>query len=337
MPDVAGVTLDAAPANTQADPNMSTDTIAQQEAWAMQQYNDPSTGLQNYFAQTYPDLTWMAQIPGMLEIIVSGAVNGWSQGIIGGALQNNTWWQTNGTAARDWIQKKATDPATAAQELAQNEAIIKSQAQSMGISLTDSQLTGYGTQASMLGWNQQQMTQAVQEGYQVPSDGTPAPGAGAAGMRLAAQQVAGEYLTTPSNTDINFWTQIAMNNGQSAGQLQTQLQGYFGEQDSKLYPWLAAPISHGVTPKAYLQPYAQAAAATLSTTADQVDWTDPKWTGALLQTDPATGLQTPVNVDQFNKNLMQNPTFGYSKTSGAIQKAYDTASTIEATFGKVKQ
>ena len=94
-------------------------------------------------------------------------------------------------------------------------------------------------------------------------------------------------------------------------------------------------IDQGMTPQQWLQPYTAQAQKTLSLSGT-VDWTDPKYQAALLTTNP-DGTKTPVNTDQFNKNLMQNPAFGFSKTQGAIDQAYSLVNQIEQSFGAVKR
>ena len=113
------------------------------------------------------------------------------------------------------------------------------------------------------------------------------------------------------------------------------MSNFYGQTAAQRFPWMKTAIASGMTPKDYLAPYTSQAAKTLSVAPDSINWADPKWQGALLQTDN-TGAQVPKNADQFNKALMQDPQFGYSKTQGAIDQAYAVAQQITTAFGKVK-
>ena len=331
--------LASAPANTQADPNAGKDSLAQQTAYAMQQYNS-NPAVQQYFASNYPDLAWMMNNPELLPILVSATVNGWDQGKIDAQLSQTTWWQQNGSSARQFLQTQATDPATAAQEIASNKALIMSQVQNWGVGMNDSQMTALATQATMLNWNSDQISQAVRSAYNTPQGQATTNMGEAATMQQTIQNVAGQYLYTASPNMIQFWTQAAMQKGASDpatanADLQSSLANYLGQQAAIRFPWMKTAIAQGMTPQQFLDPYTQQAAKTLSISPDSIDWTDPKWQAALLQTN-AQGESTPVNTDQFNKALMQNPTFGYSKTQGAIDQAYSVAQTLATTFGKIK-
>jgi hypothetical protein len=322
--------LSQAPPNTQRDPNEATDTPAQQEAWAMNQYNS-NPAIQQYFANNYPDLAWMMQNPELKQILISGSINGWGQGLVDGALQSTQWWQQNGSTVRDWQQKQQQDPASAAQTVAQNKAIAVAAAQQIGVSLTESQLNSLANNASMFQWNQQQIDQNIRGMYQT---GSPV-GGDAASIQGALQNVAGNYLTNADTNTINWWTTVGVQNGQSSSQIASEYQNYLQTQAEQRFPWMKSAIQQGMTPKQYLDPYTQQAAKTLSISADSIDWTDPKWQGALLQTQP-DGSQAPANADEFNKKLMQDPQFQYSKTQGAIDQAYSVAKTLESTFGAIK-
>jgi hypothetical protein len=190
----------------------------------------------------------------------------------------------------------------------------------------------------MYQWNSSQIDLAIRSDFSMPTaDPMGAAATGdAASMVQTIKNVAGQYLQNASDAMITWWTTDAVKSGQTNAQLQSELQTFFGQQAAQRFPWMATAISRGMTPQDYLSPYTQQAAKTLAIPPDSIDWSDPKWTGALLQTGK-DGTQVPVNSDQFNKNLMQNPAFGYSKTQGAIDQAEAVSSQILQTFGAVKR
>ena len=335
--NVMGVDLSAAPPNISRDPNAQ-DNLQQQTDYAMSLWNANQAGIQQWFTNTYPDLAWMAKEPGMLPILIGGAVNGWGQGIVDGQLANNPWWKANSASARSFYQQQAQDPASAAQAVGQNAAQLQQYAAEWGVSFTPDQLNTLATQATALQWNPDQMKANVKAAY----DGSAAPtNQGAtAQLQQVIQSVAGDYLMPADANTIKFWTNAVMSNGsndpsQAAAQLQASMSNFYGQTAAQRFPWMKTAIASGMTPKDYLAPYTSQAAKTLSVAPDSINWADPKWQGALLQTDN-TGAQVPKNADQFNKALMQDPQFGYSKTQGAIDQAYAVAQQITTAFGKVK-
>ena len=334
------VALSEVPANIQSDPNKNTDTLSQQEAYAMQQYaSNPAVA--QAIAQLYPDLAWMTQGDigkELTPILASAVVNGWGQGQIDAALSTTTWWKQNGSTARNFYQQQQQDPASAAQAVAQNAAQLQQYAADWGVPLTPDQLNSLATQATAYQWNPAQMEANVKAAYNVNTEST---NQGAiANIQQVVQQVAGDYLMPADPNTIKFWTNAALQNGgndpaTAAANLRSSMSNFYGQTAAQRFPWMKTAIASGMTPKDYLAPYTAQAAKTLAISPDSINWADPKWQGALLQTDN-TGTQVPKNSDQFNKALMQDPTFGYSKTQGAIDQAYGMAQTIATTFGKVK-
>jgi len=315
------------------DPNLSTDNFDQQAAIALARYNsDPA--FQQAINANVGDIAWMLKIPELQSIVLGAAANGWGQGIIDNMIAKTQWWQTNGTSVRLFNQTQAQDPASAANTVAAQRAQVLTIAQGLGVNLTPDQLTSIATKSAMFQFNQEQMTQEIRGYYQVtPPGGSPT--GQAADMQTAVRQSAGNYLMPSSDNMVNWWTAAAVRGGQTPQQMQEELNNYLGKQAAQRFPWMATAISMGMTPKDYLSPYTQQAATTLAISPDSIDWTDPKWTGALLHNNP-DGTVTPVNSDQFNKNLMQNPQYGYSKTQGAIDQAYAAVKTIQNTFGATK-
>jgi hypothetical protein len=280
-------------------------------------------------------VAWMmdGSTPELASIVETAAADQWTSSQIASALQQTQWWKTNGDAVKQFQQTQATDPGQAQALVAASKADVQAYATSIGVSLTDSQATGIATQSATFQWNTSQMQAAVKGMYQAPAAGGTNVG-GAADIQSAIQTTAGNYLQTANTDAINWWVGNAVKAGDSAQQASEIYGQYLANQTKQLYPWMSTAIDQGLTPKDYLSPYTTMAANTLGVSPDSVNWSDPKWTAALLQTNPTTGLQVPVNTDQFNKNLMQNPTFGYSKTQNAINQAYTVSKQLEQTFGK---
>ena len=305
----------------------------QQESDAMAYYN-ANPQFQQYVQQAFAGDAWMLQNPELLSVMVAAAANGWGPNAFNAALGQTQWWAQNGQAARTFIQLQGSDPASAGQQVAAAKASLLTDSESMGVQLNDGQLTDLATKSAMFAWTTPQMDQALRAAYVTPSAGGQLTG-DAAGIAQTVKTTAGDYLLTADPNMVNFWTTAAVQKGQNSGQVQAEMQQFYGQQTATRYPWMAAAISQGMTPKDYLSPYTTQAASTLSVAPDSINWSDPKWQSALLQTNP-DGSQVPKNTDQFNKSLMQDPQFQYSKTQNAINQAYSTVQTLLQTFGATK-
>ena len=320
-PTIAGV--------TQTDPNAS---LPDQYAQAAAEYA-ANPALQNYINQTYGYVTWMMDIPELRNILITAAVDNWDGGRVTGALNKTDWWKNNGQAARDFQQKAGTDPATVKEMLDQSRAGIQEKAASLGVQLTDDQLSQLALNSATYQWNADQIDINVRKMYDMQTTQGPAIG-DAAAMEGVIKQAGAAWLQPMDANAVKFWTDSAMSKGQTSAQLKDDMNVVFGQQAAQRYPWMKAAIDSGMTAQDYLSPYTSQAAKTLSISPDSITWSDPKWMGALLQQNP-DGTSAPVNADQFNKNLMKDAQFGYQHTQGAIDQAFATAKTIEQTFGKV--
>lgn len=304
-------------------------TTAQIEAAAMAKYNaDPQ--LQTFIQQTYGYIgSYLLNQPELLPILVAAGLGGMDQGQFDAAVVQTNWWKTTSQSQRNFQEIQANNPGEAAQQVAQMQDTILTQAQSLGVTVPDSQMKNLATMAVQYGWSADVIQQTLRAGGGF-STANPQFGA-AATFSDQAKQLAGEYdIKLDPNTLAAYVKQNV------AGTLSADgLQSMFADQAKQQNPWMAASIDQGVTPSQYLSGYASAAASTLEIDPSDVNWTDPKWSKALLTTKP-DGTQQPVSIGQFQQSLMQDPTYGYQNTKGARDQAYSMAQTIAQTFGKVK-
>lgn len=323
-PGAAGLTPPSSPLLASLPPNA---TPAQVEAAAMQAYNsDPA--LQQYISQTYGYIgAYLLSVPELLPILVAAGLNNWGQAEFDGAITQTTWWKTTSQAQRNFQEIQATDPGEAASQIAQEQDTILGQAQSLGVSIPPDQLKNLAQMAVAFGWSTDVITQTLRAGGAY-STANPSFGA-AATFSDQASQLAGEYNINVSPTQMAAYV-----NQNVAGTLTADgLQQEFMKQAEQQNPWMASSIAMGVTPSQYLSTYSSAAGTTLGIDPSDVNWTDPKWNQALLQT--VNGAQQPVSVGQFQQNLMKNPLYGYQNTQGARDQAYSAAQQVLSTFGKV--
>lgn len=304
-------------------------TVAQQEAAAMQEYNsDPA--LQQYIQQTYGYIgAYLLQVPELLPILVSAGLENWDQAQFDGAVVQTKWWQSTSQAQRNFQEIQATDPGQAAQQIAQMQDTILGEAQSLGVTVPADQLKNMAQMAVAFGWSSDVIQQTLRAGG-ASSSASPQFGASAT-FADQATQLAGEYNINLSPAQMQAYVDQSVKGTLTADGLQQE----FMKQAAQQNPWMASSIAMGVTPSQYLSSYSSAAGTTLGIDPSDVNWTDPKWNQALLQTN-AQGQQTPVSVGQFQQNLMKNPAYGYQNTQGARDQAFAAAQQVLSTFGKVK-
>jgi hypothetical protein len=304
-------------------------TVAQQEAAAMAEYN-ASPQLQAYIQQAYGYIgAYLLQQPELLPILVTAGLLNWGQSEFDGAVSQTQWYQTTSQAQRNFQEIQATDPGEAAQQISQMQDTILGEAQSLGITVPADQLKNMAQMAVTFNWSSDVIQQTLRAGAGGTQSSVSTSFGATATFADQAQQLAGEFSITLSPAQLQkYVTQNAQGTLTADG-----LQQQFAQQAEQMYPWMSASIQQGVTPSQYLSSYASAAASTLGIDPSDVNWADPKWNAALLQT--VNGQQQPVSVGVFQQNLMKNPQYGYEYTQGARDQAYGTAQTILQTFGKV--
>ena len=304
-------------------------TLQQQEAAAMQEYNS-NPQLQQYIQQTYGYIgSYMLNIPELLPILVSAGLENWDQGQFDAAIVQTNWWKTTSQAQRNFQEIQATNPGEANQQIAQMQDTILSQAQALGVTVPPDQIKGLAQMAVTFGWSSDAIQQTLRAGGGF-STANPQFGA-AATFADQARQLAGEYLINVGDSQMQNYIQQNVRGTLTADGLQQT----FMQQAQQMYPWMSGSLKMGVTPSQYLSTYSTAAGKTLDTDPSSINWTDPKYMKALLQTNP-DGTQAPVSVGQFQQNIMKDPIYGYQNTQGARDQVFAAAQQIATTFGKVK-
>lgn len=305
-------------------------SLQQQEQAAMAAYNS-NPQLQQYIAQTYGYVgAYMLQIPEIMPILIAAGLEGWGQGEFDSAIAQTNWWKSTSQAQRNFQEIQQTNPGEAANQVAQMEDTILGEAQSLGVTIPQDQLSNLATMAVSQGWSSDVIQQTLRAGGGY-SSANPSFGA-AATFADQARTLAGEYLMPMADSTLQNYVNQNVKGTLTADGLQQQ----FAEQAMIQYPWMAQSIQMGVTPSQYLSAYSSAAGKTLEVDPSSINWTDPKYMAALLQTNPQ-GQQAPVGIGEFQQNLMKNPAFGYQYTQGARDQDYATAQTILQTFGAIKQ
>lgn len=159
-----------------------------------------------------------------------------------------------------------------------------------------------------------------------------ASGGGDYGAQLAAlRKIAADYLIPVSDqmlgqraidilagrSDVNAFT----------ADMQTQASQLWG-------PEIAQRIKQGATMSQIVDPYRQSAARLLGVNPDSIDFTEPKWQKALANQDATSGQTSVMTLPQWQRTLMTDPTYGYSRSQNGLDRAAAMVNALGATFGK---
>ncbi len=144
-------------------------------------------------------------------------------------------------------------------------------------------------------------------------------------MKAQARQ----FLVPLSDATLKKWTQQI-----TAGDVPAEgFTNYLKEQAKSLFPTLAGAIDRGITVEQYTEPYRQIAAQTLELNPEQIDFTNPVYGKALLNTDPKTNERSAMGLADFQTYLRGRPE--YRRTRQANESAAEFTNTLTEMFGKV--
>jgi hypothetical protein len=266
--------------------------------------------------------------PEIGPLLIRAAEENWSQQYLENEIRKTSWWQTTTASQRAWDQAAAADPASNAAAVEQAMDDARAVASLHGGILSDDVLRTIVTRSLRDGWDDQQLSVAIASELLRTPEGTAQIRAGVTGRTLS--DMAYKMGVPISQATLDSWAaKIA------TGTITIyDFENWVRQQASGLYPSLADDIQRGLTVKDLTEPYAQVAARTLGLTAEQIDFTDPKWNIALNYT-PDDGVRRTMNLFEWADLLRRDPTYGYEYTPDALEKAYSIADIISRTFGKI--
>lgn len=298
----------------------------------------------------YPQYAWMLNDPTLMvknpqtgqmqNILQVAAQNNWDQATLDAALTSTKWFQQNSDTMRNYQQLQNQDPAQYHQDVAGQAAIIALTAQQWGVNLTPQQVGAMAGQALSLGWNQQQINQAIASHAQF-TQGLQSAGAasytGAGTVPNGGGQLGGimdQYMQIAKQNLIPLSPQSAYQwavNTLAGSTNQASYNAYIQAQAKSLFPQFSNQIDQGISVGTLAQPYQQAAASVLGMDPNQINMTDPKFLVGLTG-NGATGHKA-MSLDQWNTYLMANPAFGFANTTNGKAQASNLANFIGTAMG----
>jgi len=266
-------------------------------------------------------------IPEVATLLKNAVANDWSDTKFQYELSQTTWYKTTSTSARTWDLAEQSDPASAQQKIDNRAEQIKAKALSLGIRLNDASISKLSKDSLRGEWNETTLTNAIGSQAMQSTAGISQLRSGYIGQTL--RKSASDYGVSLSDETFNQWV-----NKVATGQESTEsFQQYSLQMAKSLFPGISAQLDAGQTYQQIVDPYKQTAAQILEMNAQNIDFTDPKWSKAVtFVTDK--GEQRPMNYNEWGDYLRQTRSFGYEFTSEAQSRAYGVANDLARLFGK---
>lgn len=287
---------------------------------------DTSTqaGVEEYERQNYGNMLWVNSVPDLKAAIDAAAKAKDSPAAFQARLESTDWWKTHDKDARLWQTVKA-DPQTYKDAIKKNGDFIRGMAGSMGINLTEDQITNLADQQGMFNWDPKLLQQNVVNMAQYdPKQG------GLIGAEVGKiKALSKSYLLPISDTDaFNYAKQIEM------GTLdEGSLTGNFRQMAKSSFPSLADIIDKGGIPAQAMAPQINTAAQLLEVDPSTIDLTDQKYNGIMSFADPVNGKIRPMTMDETSQFVKKKDE--YWNTANANNDVASLVTSLGKTFGKV--
>lgn len=254
---------------------------------------------------------------------------GWNDAVLRGQLRSRPEYSGRSDTDRKWSALITTNPAEAVRQRTSMQSRVTLMGQAMGVALSQTQVASLAEQALINGWDEATLKNNV--AISMTQDN-------AIGSALVTEnqlnKIAQEWGFFLSPGEANTWMQRVALGTFAPEDFQAELQ----QRAMSVWaanPALAEAIGRGVSPGKFYQPYAKVIEDELGVPADQQDWRDPKFLVAMNFTDPKTQQQRPMNVNEWQKQIRTNDTYGWRYSKRANDMADTLDRNILTMFGQV--
>lgn len=322
-----GQPLPTPPPPTPAPPSTAKNIVTQTVPGQPEPHKKPTTDaeVQQYEKEHYGDTLWVNTIPDLKALMATAAREEYTPERFLAELHNTPWWLQHKDTDRKWTETLATEPETARKKLENDGTTIKAYASTMGVTLSDEQVTQMANDNNRFGWDINALHSAV-IGYSTIGGG------GALGQSQAAVKGMGEdYFTPISDEDaFKYAQQIAKGEATTdtvRGNFMGVAKGMFAAN-----PEIQKYIDEGHTPKQYFTPHINAAAQLLEVDPSTISLTDPKYNQIINHAD-AQGKIRPMTLTETNEFIKNKDE--YWKTNNASTEVSSLLTSLGTTFGKL--
>lgn len=287
---------------------------------------DPSK-VRDWVARNNPEWLFLLDIPEVAAIVKDPNVwqDGASDADLRGRLMQTDWWKRTEPAARQWLQLKTQDPASANDQLAERKRTLKTQAQGLGITIAEAEWDRIAEDSLKFAWTDTE-TQQNLGNYFTYAEGRMTGAASAADATL--RQAARDWMVPIDDKTLGQWVTQVVTGVATTDYFNT----YLANQARSLFPQLEDPISRGITPGQYLAPYKSIAAETLGLNPDDIDFREAKWMRAVNQVDDKGGRR-PMTLYDWQNMLKTDEQYGWDKTEAGREHGASLARSIATQFG----
>lgn len=292
--------------------------------------SDGDMTVREYMEAHFPSFVWALDHPEIGPILEQAAEEEWDQLRIQGALQGTTWWKTTSTTARQAKLLQENDPAEWQRQVQAKQAEIDSMAKSLGLTLKTGQSKKIAAQTLTMGFNPQQLEQAIIANSNFNKLRLEDIESGKVGGVLATieeqvDQIADDWmLNIPDATRMEWIRKIALGEKTPDAFL-----NYAQTMARKQMPFLADLLDSGVTPREALQPYQQAVGEVLERPYTSVDFSDRRYRKVLM--GEGGTMTTIPEAKALTREVFHRE---WNHTEGARQTATKTVQMIAETFGR---
>lgn len=260
------------------------------------------------------------ELRGLLTNAVAGS---WTPAKFQIELQNTKWFKSHSDTWRQMDALKMSDPASFQANLQQSLISVQNIAAQYGAHDVD--LHGLAEQALMLGWNSDQVRNAIANHVTPNQSGDY--GGDLSTISQNIRNVAFNNGVMLSDQQVQEWMQNIARGTASADQYQQSIRNIAAQT----FPAYGDAIRGGMNLKDVAAPYVQSMASILEMNPGSITMTDPTIRKALSFQDDK-GNNVPMSISSFEQSLRQDPRWQFTK--GAQDAARGLGAALSNMWGR---
>jgi hypothetical protein len=275
----------------------------------------------------YPEYAWLLDNPEVRDILLEAVdpERGMDDATFQSRIRQTQWWQTNGSAARQWESLRQTDPAQAARALATRKAELRSRATQLGVTASEMEIEQLADRSIRYNLTDSEMNVAFAE--LMAGD---APAGATASTMTQLKSAARQFMVNVTDDELVRWARGIVTGQTTIDDYQKSLQELAKAKFSG-NEQLTAMIDSGMSPANFFADHVNMIASEWDLSPTQVDLLDTKWQGVLQTADG--GKVRPMTLSETRKQVRSMS--GWDKTSQGRKMVADNVTTLLEKFGKV--
>ena len=267
-----------------------------------------------------------------IERLVDKAIDReWSETRFQSALKETRWWQNHTAAQRDWQLLQVEDPAEADKVLKDYETQIKTLMRTLGVEMKDKEIRDLAERAAKNAMDSTELQMIVGRHFSMPKadkDGDRKALTGQAGQAVYdLESMADDFAIPISRQQKAKWTTRILQGTATVDDFAERMR----EQAKALYPHLADTIDRAGSVRAWADSYLQQAANLLGVSPETMRLDKGPYAQLLAPTKDGA----PLNMEQWQRIVMNDERFGFDKTNSAQDQAAQLAAQLGSALGAI--